>query len=215
MSKILYFLAAFAHTGLSVFGIRSSYEQPAYTVLQSPAPGVEVRAYAPRTVVQTEIAGGDEGQAFGRLFRYITGANAGAHRMAMTVPVEQADAPPPRLLPMTLPVETGAADAGNGAPVMRFFLPHAIAAAGAPAPTEAHVHIVTLPAATLGVIAFSGTATEAARAAALGRLRAALGKAGYAPEGEPSFLSYDPPFSIPFLRHNELALAVQAPAAPH
>ncbi len=206
MSKIFYMLAALANTGLSVFGVRSVHEQPAYTVVQTLTPAVQLRTYGPRTTVQTDIVGGDQGQAFGKLFRYITGANAGAHLVAMTVPVEQAS---PTLIPMTVPVETSA-----GAQVMRFFLPHAVVAAGVPKPTEAGVRVVVLPAVTLGVIRYSGTATEAARDAELATLRAALARAGRGTEGSPLYFSYDPPFSVPFLRRNEVALAMQdGPAA--
>ena len=201
MSKVIYFLTAFADSALSVLGIRSGYEQPAYTVVQAVAPSVEVRAYGPRTAVQTDVVGGDEGQAFGRLFRYIVGANAGAHRVAMTVPVEQSSA---SLIPMTAPVETS-----DGAQVMRFFLPKAVVAAGVPEPTEKGVRIAVLPAATLGVIRYSGTQTDATRADETASLRAALAKAGRTTHGAPLYFSYDPPFSIPFLRRNEVALAVQ------
>ena len=201
MSKVLYFLAAFAESGLSVFGIRSAYEQPAYTVAQTIPSGIELRAYGPRTAVQTGIVAGDQGQAFGRLFRYITGANTGAHLMAMTVPVEQSSAP--TLIPMTVPVETS-----DGAQVMRFFLPQSVVAAGVPAPTEAGVRIVVLPAATLAVVRYSGTTTQATRDEETARLRAGLAKAGRATHGAPLYFSYDPPFSLPFLRRNEVALAV-------
>ena len=199
MAAFLYFLATFAESGLSIFGVRAPYDTPRYTVVQTLAPAIELRAYAPRRAVETDIVAGDQGAAFGRLFRYITGANAGGNRLAMTVPVEQTPVRG-RDIPMTVPV-----DATGGR--MRFFLPADVA--DAPAPTETGVRLVTLPAATLGVIRYSGTATEAKRIAQTGLLRDALAKAGRPGEGEPSFFSYDPPFAIPFLRRNEVALEVK------
>ena len=198
MSKLFYFLTTFVDSGLSVFGVRAPYAQPKYEVVQTLAPAVEIRAYAPRTVVETDIAGGDQGQAFGRLFRYITGANAGGHTVAMTVPVEQS-----RLIAMTVPVEIGAAQ------VMRFYLPPDVTKDGAPAPTEKEVRIAALPAVTMGVIRYSGTATDESRAAQAARLRAALGGAKRAWVGEPVFFAYDPPFAIPYLRRNEVALELK------
>ncbi len=202
MSKLFYFLTTFAESGLSMFGLRGAYEQPPYQVVKTLAANVEIRAYAPRMVVETDIDGGDQGQAFGRLFRYITGANTGAHLVAMTVPVEQAT---PALVPMTLPVET----ARGATPVMRFFLPHAVVKAGAPPPTERGVRLATIPAETLAVIKYSGTATDVARAGETVKLRRVLAGAGYVAFGEPRYFSYDPPFAVPFLRRNEVALAVK------
>ena len=201
MSAFLYFLATFADSGLSVFGVRAPYDTPRYTVLQTLAPAIELRAYAPRHAVETDITLGDQGAAFGRLFRYITGANAGRHRLAMTIPVEQAPASG-RNIPMTVPVDAQGT-------TMRFFLPKDVAETGAPAPTESGVRLVTLPAVTLGVIRYTGTATDTARATQTALLRAALTQAGRTIRGEPSYFSYDPPFAIPLLRRNEVALAVE------
>ena len=201
MSKVLYFLTTFTDSGLSVFGLRGVYDQPAYHVVQTIAPGVEIRDYAPRTVVETDVVAGDQGQAFGRLFRYITGANTGKHLVSMTVPVEQAT---PATIPMTLPVET------NGTtPVMRFFLPQAVVKDGPPQPTEHGVRLATIPAETLAVIRYSGTATDATRTAETAKLRSALQTAGRVASGAPRYFSYDPPFAIPFLRRNEVALEVK------
>ena len=196
MSKILYFLATFAESGLSVFGIRGTYAAPGYTVLQHLAPNIEVRAYGPRRVVQTAVVDGGDGEAFGKLFRYITGANATGRTIPMTVPVEQA----PR-----------AAHSAPGDPpsstTMAFYLPPAVAA-DAPVPKEPGVHVVLLPAATLGVIRFSGTATEDVRTRRAEQLTEALRKAGRSIRGAPMSFSYDPPFTIPLLRRNEVAIEV-------
>ena len=146
MSSFLYYLGAAGDSVLSVFGVRAPYEQPKYHVAGHLADGVEIRAYGPRVVAETPIRGGNDGEAFGRLFRYITGANQGDAKIAMTVPVEMA----PRAIPMTIPVEV------NSDQVMRFFLPKSIVKAGPPAPTDPLVHIVNLPAQELAVLRFSG-----------------------------------------------------------
>jgi hypothetical protein len=199
MSKLLYFLATFADSGLSVFGLRGVYEQPAYTVLQTIAPNVEVREYGPRMAVETPVQDGNDGAAFERLFRYITGANTTGALISMTAPVAET----PRMIPMTVPVETS----GNR-DMMRFFLPADVARAGAPAPRDKLVQIVSLPSVTLGVIRYSGWPSAAAREDETRKLRAALAKAGKATTGAPIYFSYDPPFTIPALRRNEVALSV-------
>jgi hypothetical protein len=200
MFRPLYFLATFAEAGLSVFGIRS-YEQPAYTVTRTLSDGVELRAYPARVAAETTIADGGDGEAFGRLFRYITGANQAAATMRMTAPVQQESG---RMIAMTVPVEL----AGDpGARSMRFFLPKENAS-HPPVPTDPKVRIVTLPPATFATLRFSGTLTAASRAQAAARLHAVLSREGIGEAGPPSILSYDPPFTIPFLRRNEVAIPV-------
>ncbi len=197
MASFFYYATAIAESGLSVVGIRSPYDQPRYQVVRDVAPGIEIRAYAPRVAVETTMQDGNDGEAFGRLFRYITGANTGKHSISMTVPVEEAS----QAIPMTKPVE----QAGS---VMRFFLPPSVANAP-PHPTDPAVRIVTLPSTEFAVIRYSGSISDKAKAKELAQLRAALAKAGVQTEGEPSYLSYDPPFALPFVRRNEVALAVK------
>jgi hypothetical protein len=197
MTKIWYFLSTFAESGLAVFGIRGPYEQPSYQVLQQIGPGMEMRHYEARMAVETAMTPGNEGAAFGRLFRYITGANAGGHMISMTAPVMEQ----PMRMAMTVPVVSSTGDE-----TMKFFLPASVASAGPPAPTDPLVHVVSVPAVTLGVVRFSGIASAESRAAETARLRGALARAGKKPDGAPIYLSYDPPFTIPFLRRNEVAL---------
>lgn len=200
MSKFLYYLTTFGESALSLLGIRAGYAQPAYQVLSTIPPAVEIRRYEARTAAETPMAPGNDGAAFERLFRYITGANTTQKLISMTAPVEEAS----RMIAMTVPVEMS-----GGAQTMRFFLPQTVALSGAPTPTDPQVHIVTLPAATLGVIRFSGLATQAARERETAILRLALAQAGKTPEGAPIYFSYDPPFTAPFLRRNEVALDIK------
>ncbi len=201
MSKFLYFLATATDSGLSVFGLRGMYEQPAYHVTQTLADAVEIRAYAPRIAVETDVVAGDQGQAFGRLFRYITGANAGKHLVSMTVPVEQA--------PGAATQASARVDTAGPTPVMRFFLPQAVVRAGPPPPTEHGVRLATIPAETLAVIRYSGTATDATRAQETTKLQTAISASGHVAQGAARYFSYDPPFAVPFLRRNEVAVAVK------
>jgi len=200
MSRLWYYLTTLGESALSVFGVRGGYEQPSYHVLQSLAPAIEIRQYDARTAAETAIIGPNDGAAFERLFRYITGANVKQTEIAMTAPVAQTS----EMIAMTVPVEMSGA-----AQTMRFFLPHSVVEAGVPTPTDPKVHIVSLPATTMGVIRFSGLATQAAREQETSILRMALSQAGKTTEGAPIYLSYDPPFTAPFLRRNEVALKIK------
>lgn len=196
MEKFFYYAFTFLESALSVVGIRATYEEPRYAVVERLDRDVEVRAYEPRVAVETDAKGGQDGEAFGRLFRYITGANTGGARIAMTTPVETGG----QMIAMTVPVEQGAGG------TMRFFLPQKVVEAGAPEPTEPGVRIVRIPPERLAVLRFSGSTAPEARRQRSDILTDVLDKAGKRAAAPPFFMGYDPPFSIPFLRRNEVAV---------
>ena len=194
--KVLYFLLTFLESGLAIFGIRSPLEQPRYRVMSTLREGVELRSYGPLPVVETNMSGGD-GEAFSRLFRYITGANKTGATIKMTVPVAQ-----------TGSARFGSGAVGSGGATMQFVLPAKIAA-DPPAPTDPDVKLATVPARTLAVIRFSGSFGKRNLDAHLATLRKVIAATGRKADGPPVFLGYDPPFTIPFLRRNEVALEVE------
>ncbi|MET7247889.1 heme-binding protein [Methylobacterium sp. EM32] len=196
MDKILYYAVTLIESVLGVFGIRAFYDQPRYAVVERLDHGVEIRAYEPRLAVETDSRGQGDGEAFGRLFRYITGANQAGDRIAMTAPVEAGG----QRIAMTVPVEQGTGG------TMRFFLPHAVAAAGAPQPTEPGVRLVEVPPERIAALRFSGRITPEARAEQERILTEVLRAAGRSPAAPPFFMGYDPPFALPFLRRNEVAV---------
>ena len=187
MPSLAYWALTVGESVLSTVGIRSAYEQPHYDVVARLPHDVEIRQYGPRTVVETQTISGRDSEAFTRLFRYITGANtqAGASRdIAMTIPVETAP---------------------DGA--LRFFLPRALAASP-PTPTDPLVHIVALPAGTVAARRFSGTLSRDELARQQKILRSALIASGWHATGPAARFGYDPPFTPPFLRRNEVVLPV-------
>lgn len=201
MDKFFYYLVTLLESALSVVGIRATYEQPRYAVVEQLDRGVEIRAYDERVAVETDAKGQRDGEAFGRLFRYITGANAGNSHIAMTAPVETRG----RLIAMTVPVEQGARG------TLRFYLPRKVAVAGAPEPTEVGVRLVRIPPERMAVLRFSGSASPEAREEQVHILEQVLGAGGRKPAGASFFMGYDPPFSVPFMRRNEVAMRLSAP----
>ena len=205
MSGFFYYLLTFAESVTSVFGLRFAYEQPHYVVLQALPHSVEIRRYDAREAIEATVRGTDPGKgvndAFGLLFRYITGANQREQKIAMTVPVRTDS----QRIAMTTPVQTTTAD---GSVSMRFFLPRAVVKAGAPAPLDPRLHLVQVPAATIAALRYSGIPTQAERDRNAGWLKYELSKSVWQPDGGMFQLNYDPPFTIPFLRRNEIAVPV-------
>ncbi len=196
-------------SALSVFGIRGIYEQPPYEVVRRLTSDIEIRRYAPRLAAQTTVSApnADEAanQAFSLLAGYIFGKNREKAGIAMTAPVSQEKS---RDIAMTAPVQSS--PAGQGGMTMRFFLPSALTRETAPTPLDPRVEIVDVPSETLAVLTFSGRLTDRVRDARTKELLDGLAKSGWRATGTPFTFTYDPPFTIPFLRRNEVVVAVAA-----
>ncbi len=189
----------------SVVGIRAGTEEPRYDVVERVG-DAELRAYAPRLAAETVVSGSAEaarGEGFRRLAGYIFGGNAGGSRIAMTAPVAQADAGAGQRIEMTAPVAQAPAGAGWS---IRFYLPADLA--DPPAPRDARVHIVTVPGETVAVLRFSGVASDGAIASQRARLLGLLAPSAWAPSGPPVTWFYDPPWTLPPFRRNEVAVPV-------
>jgi hypothetical protein len=191
-------------SALSVFGIRTA-EEPAYEVVDRLG-SVEVRRYGSRFAAQTRVEGaGDEAmnRAFFILAGYIFGGNKRKQDIAMTAPVAMESS---QKLAMTAPV----AMEGDGAQglTMRFFLPADITPDNAPEPNDQRVKLVTVPEETLAALRFTGGWSEASIDARKQELLAALKGSRWKQHGAPFTQFYDPPFTIPFLRRNEVAVRV-------
>lgn len=191
-----------------MFGIRSGYEESAYTVIDRVNETIEVRQYRPQLVAEVVVEATDEksgrSAAFRVLFDYISGANRSQAKVAMTAPVETGTAS--EKIAMTVPVETGAQPEGRFA--MRFFLPADYTLKTAPQPTDPRVSIRELPARTLAVLRFTGSTGADSVARALAEMEDALAGTTWRPSGAPTAMFYDPPWTISFLRRNEVAVAV-------
>jgi len=182
---------------------RVTTEDVPYTVVAR-LDDAELRRYP--SLVRVETTADADAVAFRRLFRYIAGANAAGDAIAMTAPVEVTGRG--ATIPMTAPVEV-ATDDGD-AVRMAFYLPPGYDAESAPRPTDEAVTLVTVPERTLAVRRFSGRPTENRVVRETEVLLTALDAAGVAVAGEPFFMGYDPPWTLPFLRRNEVATEVES-----
>lgn len=193
---------------LSLVAPAIAIEKPAYEVIGQDGP-VEIRRYAPYLVAETFVEGDFDqasGEGFGRLFRYITGANVGSAKISMTAPVGQAAGQPAgEAIDMTAPVGQAAAPGGYW---VSFVVPSAYTLATVPKPTDPRVRIREIPARVVAAFTYSGSWSEARDRRVEANLRAAIGAQGLVPVGEPELARYDPPFTPPFLRRNEILIPV-------
>jgi hypothetical protein len=193
---------------------RYTTETVPYTVVAR-LDDVELRRYP--SAVRIETVADSENAAFGRLFRYISGANETDTDVSMTAPVEVSrqdpaspraspvPTAPGRRVPMTTPVETVETDGGVR---MVFYLPADFDVESAPQPTDEAVELVAVPERTLAVRRFSGRTTDERVDRETDSLLETLDRAGVATSGDPFFMGYDAPWTVPFLRRNEVAVEV-------
>ena len=179
-------------------------DEPAFTVVQI-TDVFEVRQYAPYLVAEVLVPGpvNEAGsQGFNLLGGYIFGKNKGERKLEMTAPVTQQAAPPVKL-EMTAPVTQTATPGGF---LVQFVMPKGYTLATLPEPLDARVKLREVPGGRVAVIRFSGTWSQSTYGEHLEKLRSALAAADMATTGEPVSSRYNSPFSLPFLRRNEIWL---------
>jgi hypothetical protein len=182
-------------------------EEPDYQVMRSWGK-VELRQYQPYVVAEVVLQAtpGEAGkQAFPILAGYIFGKNKGERKLEMTAPVTQTAVP--MKMEMTAPVTQSAA--GPGAMRVQFVLPKAVTLETAPQPLDPRVQVRQVSASQWAVIRYSGSWSQANDEEHLALLRAMLDREGVATQGEPVLSRYNAPFTPPFLRRNEIWLALR------
>ena len=195
--------------GCSVVGIQSDIEQPPYEVVASLSKDIEIRQYAKRIAVEATVIAKDSNDvrnaAFRLLFDYISGANLANAEISMTAPVEITSAS--QRIEMTAPVESQIGE--NGTMTMRFFLPKRFTPESAPKPTDDRVRLVLMPEQRFAVLTFSGSRNQQVLSAREEQLRAALKARDINPGISARAFFYDPPWTLPWLRRNEVAIDVK------
>lgn len=167
---------------------RAGYHTAPYQLVHS-AGKFEVRDYPTLTVVETSMAGNGGDRGFGRLFRFISGSNEKAQKIAMTTPVL-----------MSGP------DASR---TMSFVLPSNLEPGRIPKPADASVSVRVIPPGRFAVLRFSGGRSAPREAAALDRLKTWMATAGLSASSQPIYGYFDPPWTPSFWRRNEVMLRVE------
>ena len=201
-----------ALAGCSVFGIRSGTEEPAYRVIANLGP-VQIRQYGPRLAASAIVPGNEvaaRSAGFRRLAGYIFGANTEAASISMTAPVVESRSAPAKI-PMTAPVAQS--QSADGAWTITFYMPQNYTLQTLPKPSHPGIEIHQIPAAVDAVYRFSGIPGIAAVDNARSLLLRTLAGSAWEITGDPVTWFYDPPWTLPWFRRNEVAVAV-APRNP-
>lgn len=182
-------------------------EEPKFTVIQQIG-NIEFRLYEPYLLAETLVTGENSQSraaniGFRRLFDYISGANTAQSKIAMTAPVQQQ--PVSRKIAMTAPVQQTTAGEGW---LIAFVVPSEFDHKTVPMPTNATVSIREVTEHVMAVLTYSGRWTDSNHQRHKQTLLNELSKAQIDAVGEPVSAAYNSPFTLPFMRRNEVMVTV-------
>lgn len=188
--------------GMNVMAI----EEAPYTVVKQDG-RFEIRDYASHILAEIVVDGDFEqagNKAFNHLFRYISGDNRAHNTVAMTAPVSQE--PMKEKIPMTAPVgQQRVQDKW----VVSFMMPASYSLETLPEPVDPKIKLRQVPAHRMATVRYSGFWSEKAYLSNKKALEAWMHDGGLVSSGEPVWARYNSPFTLWFLRRNEILIPVK------
>jgi hypothetical protein len=185
--------------------IMSNVEQAKYDVIETHG-AIELRDYAPMIVAEVSVPG-DREKAIGDGFRliadYIFGNNISSQKVSMTAPVIQQ---PSKKIAMTAPVTQ---QGGEGLWDVQFVMPSDYTMQTLPKPNNPDVILKEVAGKRFTVIRFSGLARANSLAAHTKELEAFILENNLQTVSEPTYAFFNPPWTLPFLRRNEVMIEIK------
>jgi len=187
-------------------GAAMATEEPKYSVLEKEPP-FEVRSYAPMIVAEVQVEGDlDEAssQGFRLIAAYIFGQNKVNEKIAMTAPVTVEDqAAKSAKIAMTVPVGI---ESKAGKWSVSFVMPAEYTMESIPKPINPLVELRQIPAVKKAVISFTGFYNQQKVAEKTVELEQWMKARNLQGVGTPHFARYNPPWTLPFMRRNEVMI---------
>ena len=190
-------------------GVREvmAVEEAQYSVLEKDD-RFEIRDYTPHILAEIIVEGDIEqagNKAFNRLFRYISGENRSRDKIEMTAPVSQESRG--EKIKMTAPVSL---QPTQGRWAVSFMMPAAYTLETLPEPEDSGIILRQVPARRMATVRYSGFWSEKNYLRYKNELEAWIHKRGMTILGDPIWARYNPPFTLWFLRRNEILIPVNS-----
>ena len=190
-----------------IFGVKPvmAIEEAKYNVLKKDG-RFEIRDYEPHILAEIIVAGDIEqagNKAFNRLFRYISGDNRSRDTIAMTAPVSQESRG--EKIQMTAPVSLQPA---QGRWAVSFMMPASYTLETLPVPEDPGIIVRQVPARRMAAVRYSGFWSRKNYLRYKNELEGWIHKEGLTISGDPIWARYNPPFTLWFLRRNEILIPV-------
>lgn len=182
-------------------------KEPSYKV-ERKANGYEVRQYQSYLLAEVRMPTEVDAplrEGFRMLFDYISGANAGNRKIKMTAPVLQ-EGRAAEKIPITKPVLRLNEEKGS---VVSFVLPAKYTLQTTPLPENPGIKIREIASRRVAVIRFSGYAGDEIIDKQSKRLDSFLKRDGLKTKGAFMTAYYNPPWTPPFMRRNEVMVALE------
>jgi hypothetical protein len=200
---------SFMSTACSLFG-SGSEEQPAYTIILEDD-NYEIRLYAPYIAAKTKIDGDfKEAQSAGFriLAGYIFGKNKSKDKISMTAPVVQKQESPNEKISMTAPVIMKPEKTNTKGPwIMTFTMPSKYTLESLPIPNDKRVILEKVESRLVAALRFTGFWNLSKNKLKEDELIDWLKNyKSYEISSAPMFAGYNPPWTLPFLRRNEILI---------
>ena len=194
---------------LTFMGAVMAIEEPKFSILEK-SPPFEVRSYAPMILAEAQTEGDlDEAssQGFRLIAGYIFGQNQVSEKIAMTVPVAvEEQVPKSARIAMTAPVNI---ESNAGKWTVSFVMPSEYTMESLPKPLNTKVQLRQIPAVKRAVVSFSGFYNENKVAERTLELEEWMKTKQLQATGAPKFARYNPPWTLPFMRRNEIMIDVR------
>jgi hypothetical protein len=184
--------------------IVSNVEQAKYDVVENHG-SIEIRDYAPMIVAEVSVSGDREtaiGNGFRMIADYIFGNNISSQKVAMTAPVIQQ---PSEKIAMTAPVTQ---QGGEGVWQVRFVMPSSYTMETLPKPSNEDVVLKEVAGKRFAVIRFSGRPKQEDLDNRTNELGAFIEDKKLQVVSEPTYAFFNPPWTLPFLRRNEVMIEI-------
>ena len=191
------------------FGVMEvmAVEEAKYSVLKKNE-RFEIRDYAPHVLAEVIVEGDIEqagNKAFNRLFRYISGDNRSRYKIEMTAPVSQE--PRGEKIKMTAPVSLQPA---QGRWAVSFMMPASYSLETLPEPEDPGIILRQVPARRMAAVRYSGFWSKRNYLRYKNKLEEWIKNEGLTILGDPIWARYNPPFTLWFLRRNEILIPVNS-----
>lgn len=185
--------------------VYKGYETPLYTVLEQ-SKNIEVRLYAGKLVAEVEVVGQRDkaiNEGFTILAKYIFGDNVSKEKISMTTPVNQLKSN--ENISMTTPVlQIGENDRW----IVQFVMPSKYTLNSLPLAKDSRIIFKSLEEMKKVVIRFSGFISDKNLLRNLKELDDFITKKSLKVCNLPQYAFYDPPWTLPFMRRNEIAYVI-------
>jgi SOUL heme-binding protein len=213
-------LVALSLLAVLTTSVAMAIEEPRYELIEKSGE-IELRAYAPMIIAEAVVEGTLDqasNQGFRLIADYIFGGNiarsgAAGEKIAMTAPViveskaEPKTEPQSQKIEMTAPVTVEPKGGADNQWRIHFVMPSKYTLATLPTPKNPRVTLKEMPAQKSAVIVYSGFNGEEKLKQKTAALQAWMSERKLVATSAPQLARYDPPWTLPFMRRNELMIS--------